>query len=766
MSDRIAVRAAYAVSLLLAINGAVAADETPTAGAEANSLQEVVVTAQKRVERLQDVPVSVSVVSGSAITEQEINSPHELAALVPNLQTAESAGGSNVIYSLRGISLTDVSPNQRGPIAIYYDESYRGASAIQGINLFDLERVEVLRGPQGTLYGMNATGGAINFVSKRPGYDLEGYLNAGYGNFNRVEAEGALQTPIVQDKLAVRVAFTYQKADGWFQNLLPGYADLNSTDQWAIRASVLWDATENVQFVLRMDTSKQDPTSFAGRIHVLDPTQVPSTCYGLGSGVGCGFFAPPYFPTGLGNWQLETNYVPHFTNSTDSVALTATWKLSQSLELTSVASWVYGTLNSPQNTDDSPIDVYRVLADESTVHQLAEDLRLASSFNGPVNFTLGMYYNHEQSEDNEKLTLFAVAGGDCNLLIGAACALINNFKQKKEDLAGYLDVSYKATDLITLHGGIRVSHDKGEVYQYNGGYFNLDGSNQYLFASDLPTCTSLGYTSAPCPGLFNASASYSDTLTTGRAGIDFHVAKGVLLYLSWSRGFRSAAFNNNALDDPVEIQPTKPETVDSVEVGAKTQWLDNSLTLNAAAFHYSYNNQQAANQVGALYVLYSIPNSRITGGELEAAWRPYPRLTITAGMGYTDGTIKSGVASGVDLAGKRLPLSSRFTGNLGIDWDVMQNDRGVIALGLNGNYSSLKYFDIQNTERLAQPSYGVVDAHVRWHDARDRFSVNLWGRNLFDRYYYTNNFDISIYGYDWGNVGPPRTYGVTLGYKF
>lgn len=763
MRKRLPVTSVWLTGLLTMAQGAAAQD---AATSTPSALEEVVVTALKRTERLQDVPVSISALSGDAIAEQKIDSPHSLAAIIPNLQTANAAGGSNVIYSLRGVSLTDVSPNQRGPIALYYDEAYRGASALQGINLFDLERVEVLRGPQGTLYGMNATGGAINFVSRLPDYETEGYISAGVGNFNRREAAGALQLPLVDGRLAARVAFTYLEADGYFENRLPGKEDFNSTDEWGIRASFRLDATDDLQFVLRLDASEQDATNFGGRISVLDPVEVPNTCAGFGAGVGCGFFAPPYYPDGLGEWETESNFVPHFKNETRSVALTTTWSATDTLEFTSVTSYVRGEINAPQENDGSPLRIFEAPKLGGTTRQFAQDLRLATDFEGPLDFILGAYYNREEMDTGQYIQLFGEAGGSCDLLAGAACAGINDYEQTKKDIAGYLDAAYELTDRVTLRGGVRFTRDEGELENYTGGFFDLDGTNPYLFGADLDTCLAFGFSSAPCPGLNGASASYSNDETSGRVGIDFQVTPDALVYLGWSRGFRGAAFNNNALNDASEIEPTKPETLDSIEAGVKTQWLDRTLTINGAVYHYAYENQQAASQVGPFYILYSIPESTIVGGELEATWRPDPRLRLHASVGITDGTIDRAEVSGVDVEGNRLPLTSKTTGAVGFDWDVINGGRGVVSLGVDANYSSRKYFDLQNTERLVQGSYTIVNGRVRWHDVDDRFSVNVWGRNLTNEYYYTQNFDLSLYGIDWGNVAAPRTYGVTLEYKF
>ena len=241
----------------LTVSGTAAPAPTDVAGADGD----IVVTAQRRNERLQDVPVSITALSGDQLADKRIASPTDLVSSVPNLQAASTVGEGIPVFSLRGISMSDYSINQQGPVATYIDDVYKGTFPLLPVALYDLERVEVLRGPQGTLYGKNTTGGAINIISRRPGFSTEGYLAVGIGNYQRYEANGALQAAL-SDKVAARVAFTFARADGWFKNRLPGQADANATRQYAVRVSLLAQPTDRLQFLLRLSTSLQNPTNY------------------------------------------------------------------------------------------------------------------------------------------------------------------------------------------------------------------------------------------------------------------------------------------------------------------------------------------------------------------------------------------------------------------------------------------------------------------------------------------------------------------------
>ena len=254
-----------------ALAGVLVAAHAQAQEASAPSVEEVVVTAQKRAEKLQDVPVAVSALSGSQLAAQRVAKIDDIVSFAPSLQVQSPGGDGLPIFALRGVSMADFSANQNGPVATYFDEVYRGASALLGVTMFDLERIEVLRGPQGTLYGKNTTGGAVNIISKRPTFETGGDLSIGYGNFDRRETSGALNVA-VSDQVATRFAFTAEKADGWMKNLTPGASKkLYASDAYAGRLSVLVRPTDSAEFILRVSGSYQDPINYGVKSEPEDP---------------------------------------------------------------------------------------------------------------------------------------------------------------------------------------------------------------------------------------------------------------------------------------------------------------------------------------------------------------------------------------------------------------------------------------------------------------------------------------------------------------
>ena len=289
------------------------------------SLEEVVVTAQKRAERLQDVPVAVSALSGDQLARQRITTLDDIASFAPSLHLQSPGGDDLPVFALRGVSMADYSSNQNGPIATYFDEVYKGPGVLKGVSMYDLERIEVLRGPQGTLYGKNTTGGAINIISKKPAFENGGDLTVGYGNYDHWQAQGALNAA-VSDQLAARLAFTAEKADGWTTNALPGRPKAAETDAYGARLSILAKPADGAEFILRVSGSYQHPRNPGVKGQPLDDLGIGGEIYGL-------FGISGYVPTGLGKRDVQNNKSDKRLYQTSSVSLTGNFELPDNLIL-------------------------------------------------------------------------------------------------------------------------------------------------------------------------------------------------------------------------------------------------------------------------------------------------------------------------------------------------------------------------------------------------------------------------------------------------
>jgi iron complex outermembrane recepter protein len=704
---------------------------------------EIVVTATKRAESLQSVPISVSAIGGDTLAKARVGSVDSLVTKVANLQLTSIVGDNTPIFALRGVSMSDYSLNQSSPVATYYDEVYKGNFAFLGVTMFDLERVEVLRGPQGTLYGKNTTGGAVNIIANSAKLgETSGYFSAGYGNYDRFDLNGAVNVPL-GEKAALRIAGTYARADGWFKNVVPGKPDLASTDEYAIRGTLNFEASDTVRFVLRASTSYQNPQNY-------------------------GIYAQPEDVNrpGLDRWEIASNIATKRKARTYSVALTSNFDVSDTLTVTSITSWDKGNLFVYEDTDGTASQLLEIpYTDRAT--QFAQDLRLTSDTGGPFDFILGAYFNREKvynetafeiGKDIDLTGDNIVTADDCVEGLtnedgsddGIACLFRNRFDQVKKSYAIYSDLKYQVTDAVTLRGGLRYTHDTGRQSGFRSDALGVDGSE---VANLIPL----------------SSLSYSQDNLSGKIGLDYKLADGNLLYASVSRGYRAPSFNAQAFFDPSELSVAKPEQVTSYEVGAKTQFLDRRITLNVAGFYYDYRNQQFINVDPVLgsQTLLNIPKSRIYGGEAELTIRASDRLTLHSGMGVLATKIQRGSVSGVDVSGNRLSNAPTFTFNATIDLTLVDGDMGKLSVHPDVAYQSSQFFEVLNIPRLRQTSYALVGGHIDWESADGRFNASVWGKNLSNKFYFTSRLDLLAgFGFDYNHIGNPRTYGVTVGAKF
>ena len=696
---------------------------------------EIVVTAAKRSENVQSVPISVTAIGGDMLAKSRVSSVDSLVTKVANLQLTSIVGDNTPIFALRGVSMSDYSLNQSSPVATYYDEVYKGNFAFLGVAMYDLERVEVLRGPQGTLYGKNTTGGAVNIISREAKLgETSGYVNAGYGNYNRFEANGAVNVPL-GEKAALRVAGTFARADGWFRNVEPGMPDLASTREYAFRGTLKAQPVEGLTFVLRASTSFQNPQNY-------------------------GIYAQPEanHRPGLSRWEIASDVSTRRRARTTSVALTTNVDLSDAIALTSITSYDKGTLFFREDTDGTATKLLEIpYYDKAS--QFAQDLRLTSDTGGPFDFILGVYFNREKVFNR---TAFEIAtdvdvnadgtidAQDCADGLPLACKVQNQFTQVKKSVAVYSDLKYKIGEAVTLRGGLRYTHDTG---RQNGFISQALGVDDSVVATLIPL----------------SDLRFRKNNFSGKIGLDYKLADGNLLYASVSRGYRAPSFNAQAFFDPSELSVAKAEQVTSYEVGAKTQFWDRRITLNVAGFYYDYKNQQFINvdPSSAAQTLLNIPKSRIYGGEVELTVRAADMLTMRAGLGVLSARIKQGTVSGVDVGGNRLSNAPSLTLNGGIDWTVAQGGFGSLSFHPEVAYQSSQYFEVVNIPRLKQKGYALLSGHIDWESANGRFNASLWAKNLTKKFYFTSRVDLLAgFGFDYNHIGNPRTYGVTVGAKF
>ena len=765
----------------------------------AQALEEVIITAQKRAQNLQDVPVSVTALSASDLQALKYRDSTEIAAQVPNLQASNPTGDGFPIFSLRGVSMSDFSLNQSSPVASYVDEVYKGNPAIQGVQIYDLERIEVLRGPQGTLYGKNSTGGAINFITRKPDVEQRsGYLTAGAGDYSRQEANGAINLPLVDDQLALRLAGTWTEADGWFDNKNPaGIDDGNAIDEYGLRGSLLWEPSDTLSVLLIASTGDQDAVNYGIQAFNITPDGVGAGLYGLYNMLGA-TTATDSTRQGLSYFEFDSDQQLHRTIDNDALALTINWSLSDTLTLTSISSWDDGSMVNPEDVDGTSNEVLRIRY-SADAEQVTQDLRLTSSNDGPFNYITGLYYAKEEITNKTTIGFYqdldmntdgvlnfndcldplyvsfglppATAAGaateatlqEFGLSLGdfapAGCQTQNHFDQDRTSVAAYADSTYEFGEGYTLNLGLRYNHDETDLRNFTA---LLIGNDDVPLLNTIPGDESNPFATA-------ANDSFTDEQWTGKLGLDYMTAGGTLFYGSYSYGYRTGAFNAQAFFDPAELTKVAPETLDAYELGFKSELLDGSMQLNGAVFYYSYEDQQFLNvdPVTLAQTLVNIDKSEITGGELEMVYRPVATVMLRAGLGYIDSEVKKGELNGVDLKGNELVNAPELNFNIAADWDVLQFDAGTVMLHVDSSYSDSHYFDVFNINRLQQSGYWLTNVRAQFNSADDSWEVALWSKNVGDEEYRTSIIDLQAsFGYDYSHIGAPRTLGADLTYRF
>ncbi len=747
--------AQYAASIVVALSVNVQparADAEPPPEVNDASLEEITVTAQRRAESAQRVPISISTLQGDELVAARIQNINALSAQVPNMQTTTPFGDAVPIFSLRGVSAVDFSQNQSSPVALYVDEVYKGLPVFTSLQVFDVERVEVLRGPQGTLYGKNTTGGAVNFYTRGARVDdgLSGYVDVGYGRLNRREVSAAVNVPLGAT-LATRLAVQAATVDGMVENKFPGADDQGGIDNWAARLSTAWTPTDSLAVSLRVAASESTPTGYG----------VIADNIGR-AGPGGAAFGTEYTRAGLSFWENEADSTGALRIRNRSAALTVTWDASDTMTLTSVSSYDGGEWFTAEDADGTP---FSLAQNEyiSKARALSQEFRLGSKGDGPLTWLVGAYgYTDSVTADTKIGLFYDFSGFDadgvplCFIDFFSGCTLHNRLRQDRQSMAAYGQASYRLTNRLSATAGVRYTDDSNELGYYTAGLGYFDPAARAEVLDVIPTIES-------------APVNQLDTRNwSGKLGLEFQVTDKSLLYASVSRGYRGGSFNGQAFFAPDEVTTAEPERLTSVEIGFKSQLADDRLRVNGAAFRYDYRNQQFIDVTPQLLqVLYNAPKSRIYGGEIEVTARPVRSLDLRAGVSYLNARYREALIQGRDVAGNEMQLAPEWTATAGLDWTILDADWGKFAAHVDSRYTSKTYYDPFQTEEIAQGGYFVHDAQLTLDLGSMPLRVSAWITNLTNEEYRVYRLNVSqSFNLDYGQRGRPREFGLSVRYEF
>jgi iron complex outermembrane receptor protein len=769
---------------------------------DSTGLTEVVVTAERRSERLQDVPIAVTAITGEELEARGVRQASDIVNSVPNMLLNLPYGPeAQPTFTLRGVTTQDFSQNQSSPIAMYVDEVYKPVGAVQALQTFDLDRVEVLRGPQGTLYGKNATGGAVNFYSRNPSLtDYDGYVTVGGGNYSDFSTRAAVGGPVVDDALGWRAAVYYEKRDGWVKSVAPDYIPgmppvepLNGVDALAARLTLLAKATDKFSVSLKVAVTRSGGTPYGAHALSVDPT---------------------VFNGNISWFDNGAKYAVHKDIRNDSAALKIDWQMLPHATLTSVTGFDYGRWY--EKSDDGGLPITARLDDPNTyfssVNAFSQEIRIASHDTGAWGWLGGLYYGRESTHatvqfhfyDGYGLGYWAPQVPPTSPNVVPALPLYgfdeyNDFDQLKDSRAIFANITFSLTPTVTLRGGVRYTKDKitiSNFYALEGGLpspgsvgtsANIDATTWWTQTiGDLPpdqTAPRTYFQQGLSPQNLGVHPDFGkDTSNvSGTLGADWKPTDTLLAYLTFSEGYRGAAFNGQAFNDQTELTFADPEKLYSYELGFKSEFAQRRGIFNAAIFHYDYRNQQFLDAfplpggLGTGFRTVNAPKSRVDGAEFELRGKVTPDLEVGSTLGlmhskYVELTLHQ--ATRVCCTGNQLIQAPDYNVGVDFNWRVVHFAAGDLHLMGDAHFYGKQYFDAFNTERDAQDAYGVANARIAFESTSKRgFVVGAWIKNLTNRQYlaYALNQkdpDTGALGFDYALVGEPRTYGADVTYKF
>ncbi|NWK96254.1 TonB-dependent receptor [Sphingobium lactosutens] len=707
---------------------------------------EIIVTAQRRSQSIQSVPLAITALSGEQLVSKGVTNSADLGRIVPNLQVSSPFGDTQPNFSMRGVSVAnEYNSNQVSPVGVYVDDVGLVSRASQGIGLYDLERVEVLRGPQGTLFGRNTTGGAIHFLTATPSLSgTRGYAEAGYGNYDTYKAQGAIETTMVEDQLGFRAAINYEKGDARFHNVFPGARDAGSINNLQYRAT------------LRIRPG-------AG------PLDIVIKAYGGRSkGTQQAVYGPAAFRAGLGFFEINENRIGDNRVTAYGASAKVAYELSPQVTLTSITAYGKSSLTTMASADGAPIDIL-YLPRSASFHQFSEEARFNYD-STRVKAVAGLFYGWDSTSTGSFYHIASALGP------GVDGGFFQRFDQVRRTYAGFAQADVNLTEKLVATVGLRYTFDRaayrdGYAFLFLGGF---DGPQ-------VPLATTVPCTTAPgtCP--YDPNARYNingrNKALTGRTALTYTFDSGALVYASYNRGYRSGAFNGGGYTSSSGITYIDPEYVNAYEVGAKGRFLDRRLTLALAGFFYSYRNQQLQDtRPGPVSFLLNAPRSQNYGAEAEATFRASPKFSINGSLGYLHATYKELRLAGNDLSGNDLPFAPRWTAHAGFDWSPFDLAGGPMTLSPSVDYTSRQWFSPYNgvngvgsaqvNSELQQPGFAKVNVNLSW--TRGNVTVKGWAQNLLQRKTLLYGLDLRQAGFPYNYIAPgaPRTYGGTVRVAF
>ena len=684
-------------------------------------IEEVVITATKRAESLQDVGVAVTAFGSEQLKELGTVQAVELAAQTPNLVTKNAVGNTAPIFSIRGISLNDFATNGTQPVGVYVDEVYLSNNSQLSFQLLDTERVEVLKGPQGTLYGRNTTAGAVNFISNKPKEDFEADISFTAGNYDYLGLEGVINGTLSEGLYGRFAAKVEDQSDGFFRNDITNQ-NHGEVERFGWRGQLLWETDDDVSVLFNIHGGRDRSDNWINSL--LSVVALPMD--DLSETARDNLLAADIDDNDIHRGGF--NGSPEIDNTSVGGAVTINWDIN---EITLISITSYDQLDYFRTED---FDGTALVASNNDyngfLEQYSQEFRLLGTAFDNWDWIVGVFYGKDELEEHD---IFRIANNPVFLI-----DLSEDYDQETTSFAIYTHNEIQLSDALKLTVGLRYTDEERE---FDGGTTDTDTGGTIINA------------------VVNNDVDFQEV--TGRLGLDFQANDDLLLYASYSRGYKAGGFTGFVVFVPEEKDPYDPEFVDAYEIGFKSTLLEGSLQLNGAAFYYDYEDLQRTGlnpDVGTIRI-FNIDESEVIGAELDLWWRPTDGLDIKFGVGYLDTEVK---ASDLfpEIVGNDLANSTPWQLNtmIGYEWSVSDNLNAKVVV--DASWQDDVNFGSTADPQQEQEAYTLGNARIIVSSADDDWSVELWGKNLGDVTYFGEIFNDT--GITSGIPGARHTYGITF----
>ncbi len=728
-------------------------------------IEKIEVTAQKRTQNIQEVPIAITAFSGDMIADMGLNSSNDLAEKTPNLTIGQPTGeGGVVAVVMRGVGLSDFAPNNQAPIGLYVDGVVAGNSNAQITTMFDVERVEVLKGPQGTLYGRNTTGGTINVVSRKPTSDTEGYVKVNMGNEGLRKVEGVFNTALTNN-LNVRLAVVDYHLDGYMKNLVTG----NEVEK------------ENTAFRLLADWQVNDNWSVLFNVHGND-NDSDADLYN--SSLDEDFY------------EGTSEYDPKISTETIGGSITIEGQLTDSISFTSITAYDELEKRQQEDADMLPLDLITNEYNPDT-ETFSQEIHVNGDYDNG-HWIVGAFYGKDDIDYHQSVRVY----GDAELIfetdfdengalepysVNQLPGFFWNYNndQQLTSMALFGQVDHKLSPDVELTVGLRVTKEEVEL----ASEADLTGVGIILPAE----LGGLGIPAEMAPDLYlpgyyavvgmnenvDANGRYfdkvDDTQVSGKVGINWQVSNDMMLFASVNRGFKGGGLNGNFIFNPDALSEFDSETINAYELGIKSDLLNKQLRFNSSVFYYDYQDAQVFNN--APDPVFGLPAQRVINSDVslygldaDLTWAATEALNIQASVGYVSSEYDENpvdpVTGELPIKGNQLQNAPELSASLvGMyEWNL---ESGNLKAMLDMSFTDKTYFSPYEDDAIAMGAYSLTNFRLAWTDNDDAWGVALWSKNLTDKEVKTYSFDLRPdFGFVENMRGAPRTFGVEVTYNF